>query len=199
MDHEGRSAPRAGRAAGGGRRLTGFLQEALGLSDGASPAEIKARLRALGHRCRGPEASEGDRDRLRVAALTLGQELNYVGLDRSHIENLLLEEGCPQDLATDVAHSVGSPVARRVPDPLEREVVRPEDAAYARLAERGRATKSMREATASSYGFGFIARLAIAFVVIMVALVSSLDFFPRALQPAKVAPPPIPIQLVPGK
>jgi hypothetical protein len=91
-------------------------------------------------------------------------------------------------------------VSRVVPAPLERGAVPPEDAAYARLAERMIAAESMRTATASSYGFGFLIRLALAFVIVMGALLAALDFFPRALRPAKVAPAPAPaypVQLLP--
>ena len=85
-----------------------------------------------------------------------------------------------------MARAAAGPVSRLVPDPLERATVRPEDAAYARLSERIHAAESMRTATASSYGFGFMARLAIAFIVVIGALIAALDFFPRVLQPAKV-------------
>ena len=97
------------------------------------------------------------------------------------------------------ARASAGEVSRQVPEPLARGTRRPEDQAYARLAERTLAAESMRTATASSYGFGFIARLAIAFVVVIVALVAALDFFPRALRPKAepVAAPPIPVQLVP--
>lgn len=91
-------------------------------------------------------------------------------------------------------------MSRVVPAPLERVLLRPEDEAYARLAERTLAAESMRNVTASSYGFGFIIRLAIAFVLVMGALVAALDFFPRVLRPAKVAPAPAPaypVQLLP--
>jgi hypothetical protein len=84
-----------------------------------------------------------------------------------------------------------------VPAPLERGAVPPADAAYARLSERLSAAESMRTATASSYGFGFVVRLALAFVIVMGALVAALDFFPRVMRPAKVAPAPYPVELLP--
>ena len=127
------------------------------------------------------------------------QELGYLGFDSASAARLLAEEGCPQALIDEVAPAAG-PVARRVYDPLERQTIRPVDEAYARLADRAHAAESMRTATVASSGFGFIAWLAIASLVATVALILALDFFPRILQPAKVAPlppPPIPIQLVP--
>lgn len=111
----------------------------------------------------------------------------------------LVAEGCPEDVATTVARVSAGLVSRVVPAPLERGAVPPEDAAYARLSERLFAAESMRNATASSYGFGFVIRLAVAFVVVIGGLVAALDFFPRVMRPAKVAPAPapLPIQLVP--
>lgn len=173
----------------------------MGLPGSASPGEIKARYRSLAQRCRfGGEARPEEHARLLEASLALAQELSYQGYDEEAARQLLIGEGCPADVAAEVARVAAGPVSRVVPAPLERVLLRPEDAAYARLAERTLAAESMRNATASSYGFGFIIRLAIAFVLVMGALIASLDFFPRALRPAKVAPQPAaayPVQLVP--
>lgn len=112
---------------------------------------------------------------------------------------ILAAEGVPEDVIAESAPAAG-PLQRRVYDPLERQAMPPEDEAYLRLAQRTQAAESLRTATLSSYGFGFIARLAIASVLAMVALVAALDFFPRLVAPPKVAappPPPVPILLVP--
>ena len=129
--------------------------------------------------------------------MALAQELVFIGFDRMQVEQALIDEGCPPAIAADGATSIAGLVSRRVKSPLERELVTPVDAAYARLAERTVAAESVRTMTASSYGLGFIIKLAVAFVVIMGALVTSLDFFPRILRPAKVEPAPVQIQLLP--
>jgi hypothetical protein len=129
--------------------------------------------------------------------VALAQELVFIGFDRTQVEQALIDEGCPPAVAADGAVSIAGMVSRRVKSPLERELVTPLDAAYARLAERTLAAESVRTMTASSYGLGFIIKLAVAFVVIMGALVASLDFFPRILQSPKVQPVPVTIQLVP--
>jgi hypothetical protein len=201
--HEGRQARArraAGRAARGGRRLTGFLERSLGVTGSAPPQEIKARYRSLAQRCAGGEADADEAARLRTASVALAQELNYLGHDAGAIEALLVGEGCPRAVAAEVAASTAGPITRRVADPLERQTVRPEDEAYTRLAARLESAETMRKATASSYGFGFIARLAIAFVIVMVALTSALDFVPRAFRaPRSAAPPaPVPIELLPA-
>jgi hypothetical protein len=115
------------------------------------------------------------------------------------VEAALAAEGCPERVARAVAGAAAGRVSRVVPEPLERAPPSPEDTAYARLSGRLLATESIRTATAASYGFGFMARLVIAFIVVMGALVAALDFFPRVLRPASVAvpPQPIPVQLVP--
>ena len=138
--------------------------------------------------------------RLEHASLALAQELAHLGHDEAHVTATLVAEGCPDHVAATVARASAGPVSRVVPAPLERGAVPPEDAAYARLSERMIAAESMRTATASSYGFGFVIRLALAFVIVMGALVAALDFFPRVLRPAKVAPAPAPVypvQLLP--
>jgi hypothetical protein len=181
---------RAGSAARGGRRLTGAgassrLQDALGLAGPAAPGEIKARYRALAQR-----AGADDLERLEHASLALAQELAHLGHDEGHVAATLVAEGCPGPVAATVARASAGPISRVVPAPLERGAVPPADDAYARLSGRLAAAESMRTATASSYGFGFVIRLALAFVVVIGALVAALDFFPRALRPAKVAPAP---------
>ena len=176
-----------------------MLQDALGLAGPASPGEIKARYRALAQRCAAAEARPEEHDRLEDASLALAQELAHLGHDQARIEKILVAEGCPDRAAACVARASGGPISRVVHEPLERATLTPEDAAYARLSGRLVTAESIRTATASSYGFGFMARLAIAFIVVVGALVAALDFFPRVLQPAKVAAPPqpIPVQLVP--
>ncbi len=176
-----------------------LLQESLGLSGPASPAEIKARYRALAQRC--GDAPPEDHERLRRASLLLAQELAYLGHDEAAIERVLSGEGCPGEVAASVASAAGGPVSRVVGDPLERPQSTPVDVAYTRLAERALATESLRTATASSYGFGFIARLAIAFLVVIAGLIAALDFFPRLVAPAKLAPAPprpVPVELLPA-
>jgi len=132
-----------------------------------------------------------------VASVALAQELTIIGFDREQVEGALAAEGCPADAASEAAGAIAGSISRRVKSPLEREAVTPVDAAYARLSDRIAAAESARGMTASSYGLGFIIKLAVAFVVIMGALVTSLDFFPRILRPAKVEPGPVPIQLLP--
>lgn len=127
------------------------------------------------------------------------QELGYLGFGAESVARILAGEGVPEDVIAESAPAAG-PLQRRVYDPLERPAAPPEDEAYLRLAQRTQAAESLRTATLSSYGFGFIARLAIASVLAMVALVAALDFFPRLVGPAKVTPTPpqpVPIQLVP--
>lgn len=133
-----------------------------------------------------------------MASVALAQELAFIGFDRDQVAEALAAEGCPPDAAADAASAIAGSVSRRVKSPLEREAVTPVDAAYARLADRTVAAESARTMTPSSYGLGFIIKLAVAFVVIMGALVASLDFFPRILRPAKVEPAPVTIQLVPA-
>jgi hypothetical protein len=201
VDHEGRSPALAGeprRAALGGRRLTDLLQRSFGVTGTASPQELKARYRALAQRSARGEAPAADVEQLRRASVALAQELAFIGFDRMQVEEALIGEGCPADVASGASDAIAGTVSRRVKSPLEREMVTPVDAAYARLAERTLAAEAVRTMTPSSYGLGFIIRLAVAFVVIMGALVASLDFFPRILRPAKVEPaPPMPVQLVP--
>jgi hypothetical protein len=203
VDHAGRHRAGPRGAARGRRRLTGTsatprLQDALGLAGPAAPGEIKARYRALAIRSR--EGGEDENRRLEHASLALAQELAHLGHDEAHVSATLVAEGCPDHVAATVARASAGPVSRVVPAPLERGAVPPEDAAYARLSERMIAAESMRTATASSYGFGFLIRLALAFVIVMGALIAALDFFPRVLRPAQVAPAPAPVypvQLLP--
>ncbi len=193
--------PRARKAEKEGTHVgIGLLEQSLGISGAASPDEIKARYRTLAQRCADGDARPEEYERLRFVSLALAQELAYLGHDEGSIERTLAGEGCPESVAADAARASAGRVSRLVPDPLTRNTQRPEDAAYIRLAERTLAAQSMRTATASSYGFGFLAKLAIAFAVVVGSLVYALDFFPRLMQPAKVAPqpaPPMPVQLVP--
>jgi hypothetical protein len=203
VDHEGRDgrfAPgAAGRAARGGRRLTDLLQRSFGLSGTATPQELKARYRSLAQRCAQPDAPPDEIERLRVASVALAQELVFIGFDRAQVEQALVDEGCPPSVAADGAAAIAGTVSRRVKSPLEREFVSPVDAAYARLADRTVAAESARNMTPSSYGLGFIVKLAVSFAVIMGALIASLDYFPRILRPAKVEAAPVQIQLLPAE
>ena len=129
--------------------------------------------------------------------MALAQELVFIGFDRTQVEQALVDEGCPPSVAAEGAAAIAGAVSRRVKSPLEREFVSPVDAAYARLADRTVAAESARNLTPSSYGLGFIIKLAVSFAVIMGALVASLDYFPRILRPAKVEPAPVQLQLLP--
>lgn len=177
-----------------------MLQQSLGVQGAANPQEIKARFRTLAQRCARDEATAEEHERLRPAAAALAQELSYLGYDVAAVEGLLAAEGCAPDVSAEVAASTAGPIARRVHDPLERRSPHPEDEAYARLATRLHSAEHLRTATLSSFGFGFIVKLAVAFVLVIVALVMALDFFPRLVTPQKAAPQapqPVPIQLVP--
>lgn len=182
------------------------LHDALGVGGSASAEEIKAVYRSLALRCQpGAQPAPELLERLQLASIALGQELAHAGYDEGFIYRALTEEGCPVDVATVAARAAGGRFSRVVPG-IERSYRSPEDAAYARLAARTQANQAMMEARGSSFGFGFIARLAVAFGLSLGALYLALYFVPRALQspvdagtasPPKAEMPPMPVQLVP--
>lgn len=182
------------------------LHNALGLQGSASADEIKAVYRSLAQRCQpGAQPSAELLERLQLASIALGQELAHAGYDQVFIYRALTEEGCPVEVATVVARAAGGRFSRVVPG-IERSYRSPEDAAYARLAARTRANQAMMEARGTGFGFGFLAKLAVVFVLSIGALYLALHFVPRALHsaadaspapPQKAEMPAMPVHLVP--